>query len=141
MLKVFQQAHNSKEFLDLIPSSLEVLSDYGRQVIRGEVDVNDLIFTTRVSRDVTEYKVNTLVKSALMQLQSLGINVDPGQNIRYIVRNENSRNYKERVKIAELLKGDETVDVDFYLRQLAKCGESLLVPFGYRIEKLSLIHI
>jgi hypothetical protein len=34
------------------------------------------------------------------------------------------------------MQGTEDIDVAYYLRQLAKCGESLLIPFGYIIEKL-----
>jgi DNA polymerase elongation subunit (family B) len=34
------------------------------------------------------------------------------------------------------MQGTEDIDVAYYLRQLAKCAESLLVPFGYTKEKL-----
>jgi len=34
------------------------------------------------------------------------------------------------------LKNCKDIDVDFYLRQVAMYGESILVPFGFRLEKL-----
>ena len=120
----------------MIPSAINVMQAYAKEIIRGKVDVDTLVFKTRISKDISEYKVNNLVKSALLQLRDIGIIVEPGQSVRYIILNENSRNYKERVCIAELITGDEKVDVDFYLRQIAKCGESMLVPFDYTIEKL-----
>jgi len=40
------------------------------------------------------------------------------------------------VCLAEKIQGTENIDVSYYLRQLAKCAESLLTPFGYTIEKL-----
>jgi DNA polymerase I len=91
---------------------------------------------TSVSKDIASYRVNTLAKSALLQLQDLGVQVEPGQSVRYLVTDECSRNYKRRVCLAEKMQGTEDVDVRYYLRQLAKCAESLLVPFGFTKEKL-----
>jgi len=136
MLKIFSQANNEKDFLCLIPDALDVMLDYGKQIIRGGVDPRVLVFTTRISKSVTLYKVNTLVKSALLQLRDIGINIEPGQSIHYVVTDEHSRDYKERVRATELLTDSVEVDVGFYLRQVAKCGESILIPFGYTIEKL-----
>ena len=136
VLKVFSQANNSKEFLERIPHAIQVLHEYGKKIINGNVDKNTLIFTTRVSRDVSEYKVNNLVKSALLQLRDLDIHVEPGQSVKYLVTNEHVSDYKKRVCIAELIDNNREIDVDFYLRHIAKCGESILVPFGYTIEKL-----
>jgi DNA polymerase elongation subunit (family B) len=136
MLKVFSQADNAKEFLGLIPDALDVMLNYGKQIIRGSVDPRVLVFTTRISKSVTQYKVNNLVKSALLQLRDIDINVEPGQSIHYVVTSERSREYKERVCVAELLTDSVEVDVGFYLRQIAKCGESILIPFGYTLEKL-----
>ena len=136
MLMALSKADNARMFHELIPSAIDAMKNYAKDIIRSKVDVNNLIFKTRISKGISEYKVNNLVKSALLQLRDIGINVEPGQSVRYIVLDEHSRNYKERVCIAELIKGDENVDVDYYLRQIAKCGESMLVPFGYTIEKL-----
>jgi DNA polymerase I len=94
------------------------------------------VFTTTVSKDLVNYKVNTLPKSALLQLQNLGVQVEPGQSVHYIVTDEYSKNYKRRVCLAEKMQGTEDIDGGYYLRQLAKCAESLLNPFGYTIEKL-----
>ena len=136
MLKVFSQADNAKEFQELIPDTLDVMLDYGKQIIRGSIDPHGLVFTTRISKSVTQYKVNNLVKSALLQLRDIGINIEPGQSIHYVVTDERSRDYKERVCVTELLTDSVEVDVDFYLRQVAKSGESILIPFGYTLEKL-----
>ena len=136
MLKIFSQADSAKKFLELIPNTINVLLNYGIQVINNTLDNDAFVFTTRISRKISDYKVNNLVKSALLQLRDKDINIELGQSARYIVTNELSRNYKERVRIAELMTGEEKIDVDFYLRHIAKCGESILVPFGYTLEKI-----
>jgi DNA polymerase elongation subunit (family B) len=136
ILEVFSDANNSKEFKEKIPGAINVLQEYAKKIIRGELDLSTLVFKNRISKDISEYKVNNLVKSALLQMRDLGITLEPGQSIRYIVKDEHSRNYKNRVCIVELISGKEKIDVDFYLRHIAKCGESMLVPFGYKIDKL-----
>jgi DNA polymerase elongation subunit (family B) len=136
MLSVFSKAENSKEFLEMIPEAVETLCSYGERIVSGDVDHRDLVFTTYVSRDIGEYKVNNLVKSALLQLQDIDVRVEPGQCIRYIVTDERSRDYRRRVCVTELLTGMEKIDAGFYLRQVAQCGESLLIPFGYTFEKI-----
>ena len=98
------------------------------------MDNDLLIFTARVAKEITEYKVNTLVKAALLQLRDLGIHVQPGQTVRYLVCNEHARSYKDRVCIVETMNGRQSYDVSYYLRQIAKAAESILSPFGYTLE-------
>jgi DNA polymerase elongation subunit (family B) len=136
MLTVFKQARTAEEFRALILKSVEVLKRSATALRDGGVDHKDLVFTTTVSKDIVNYKVNALPKSALLQLQDLGVQVEPGQSVHYIVTDEYSQNYKKRVCLAEKMQGTEDIDVSYYLRQLAKCAESLLIPFDYRREKL-----
>jgi DNA polymerase I len=136
MLNVFKQARTAEEFRALIPTSLEALRRSAAALRDSAVRHNDLVCTTTISKDIAAYKVHTLPKSALLQLQDLGVQVQPGQSVRYIVTDESSRNYKKRVCLAEKIQGTENIDVSYYLRQLAKCAESLLIPFGYTREKL-----
>jgi DNA polymerase elongation subunit (family B) len=105
-------------------------------LLDNAVHHDDLMITTAVSRDIHRYRVHTLAKAALLQLRDLGVTVEPGQSVRYLVMDEHCRDYRRRVCIAETAPGTETVDTGYYLRQLARCAESLLIPFGYTIEKL-----
>jgi len=136
MLDVFKQARTKMKFHELIPDSIEVLRGCAAALRDGAVNHKDLVCTTTISRDVVTYKVNTLPKAALLQLQDLGVPIRPGQSVRYMVIDESSRNYKKRVCLAEMMQGTEDIDRGYYLRQLAKCAESLLIPFGYTKEKL-----
>jgi DNA polymerase elongation subunit (family B) len=136
MLTVFKHASTAEEFRALIPASVKVLGKSAAVLRDGTASHNDLVVTATVSRDIVKYKVNTLPKSALLQLRDLGVQVEPGQSVRYIVIDEESRNYKRQVCLAEKTQGNEDIDVRYYLRQLAKCAESLLIPFGYTRKKL-----
>lgn len=136
MLEILKKAGNKEEFEERIPECIETLVNYAAKVIHNEIQPSKLLLKNRVSKDITSYKVNNLVKSCLMQLRDNDVNIEPGQYVKYIVTNEKSKQYKERVKISELIENEENIDVQYYLRQLAKCGESILIPFGYNIKKL-----
>jgi DNA polymerase elongation subunit (family B) len=136
MLNALIKAENKEEFKARISTSIEILVDYAIKIIKNEIKPSKLILKNRVSKNITGYKINNLVKSCLMQLRDIGNIVEPGQYVRYIVTDEKSKNYKERVKIPEFIEKNEEVDIKYYLRQLARCGESILIPFGYNIEKL-----
>ena len=136
IFRVFSKAINSETFMRLIPEAIEVIKQYGKKIIKGEFKQKDLIFTTNISRDITEYKVENFTKAALFQLKKAGVSIEPGQSVRYVVCNEKTKNPMKRVCISEYLDENEKIDVDFYLRQIAKCAESILTPFDYTIEKL-----
>jgi DNA polymerase elongation subunit (family B) len=137
MLAVFNHARSAEEFRALIPNALDELRRFATVLRDGSVDHHDLLCKTTISKDLASYRVSTLAKAALLQLQDQGIHVEPGQSVRYLVTDERSRNHQRRVCIAETMHGTEPVDTGYYLRQLAKCAESLLTPFGYTIERLS----
>ena len=136
MLTIFKEANTAEEFRALLPASVEILRQLAATLREDSINHNDLVFTTTISKDIATYKVNTLPKSALLQLQDLGVQVQPGQSVRYLVTDETSQNYKRRICLAEKMRETGDIDVGYYLRQLAKCAESLLVPFGYTKEKI-----
>ncbi len=134
MLTTLAQAHTTTEFYEQIPHALKIPLTFYQHLLEGTVPLQDLLFTIQISRDITDYKANTLTKAALIQLRDAGIHFEPGQTVRYLVTDEHASDPRNRVKIAEFLTETTTPDRDFYRRHLAKCAESLLTPFGYTKE-------
>ena len=139
VLSVLQQARTAEEFEACLPQAVDALLTSGKPVVDGTVNVRSLVFHTKASRDISEYHVQTFVKAALLQLRDHDIIVKPGQSVQYLVTDEQSLDYRRRVRVAEALTGSEQVDVGYYLRQIAKCGESILLPFGYSKEHLEVL--
>ncbi len=139
ILTVFKPAQNAAEFYGLIPEAITVLKTYIQRFSQGNIACDDCVFTTRVSRDVTKYKVNTFTKSAVLQLRDIGRRIEPGQSVQYVVTHASSKKYKLRVCISEKLDDTIRVDHDFYRRQMLRCAESLLTPFGYTFKTLEKI--
>jgi len=136
IIKNFSRAENKEEFLKLIPEAIEISKRYAEKILNGKIPKEDLIIKSCASRDISQYKVNTFLKSALIQLRKEGIDLEPGQHVRYLVCDEKEKNPFSRVCIAENINKSEKIDTDFYIRQIAQYTESILVPFGFTIERI-----
>jgi len=136
MLEVLCKADNSLEFKALIPEALNVLRRYHTLLRSMKADVNDLIITKRISRELGEYSVFNDQVAAMQQLKKQGVAVAPGQKVRFIVCDSRTRDHTRRVKVAPLIDGNEFYDVAKYVDLLIRGGESLLSPFGYSEEVL-----
>lgn len=134
MLAMFQNVQTRKEFYQCIPDTFEVFRSAAKTLTRCSYDPLDLVLTTRVSKDISDYKVDNVVRAALQQVHDAGVTVHPGQMVRYVVTDEKSKRSLERVCLAEMVNEDTIVDVGFYLRYLCRCVETLLSPFGYTME-------
>ena len=137
ILDFFSKADNKNEFMERIEGAVEILKNYGEKIKNGECNINDLVFKTRVSKEVNEYQQFNNQVAGLMQLRDEGIEVHPGNSLRYVITDHTSKNWETRVKVAELIDGSEEYDKVFYLKYLAKSGENLLSPFGYSEERLA----
>jgi len=90
----------------------------------------ELLVTHRLSQPTEEYVVFTESVAAIRQLVDLGASRDPGESVRFLVRDRRARSWRDRVTVAEALEGDEPYDVGAYLDGLARSAETLLAPFG-----------
>ena len=71
----------------------------------------------------------------MIQLRKAGVEPVPGQSVRYVVGDEKSKNLYKRVCIAEHLEDNDKIDTNFYLRLISQYAESMLIPFGFNLEK------
>jgi DNA polymerase I len=94
------------------------------------------VFSTRVTRQLGEYRVFNDRVAALKQLIAEGVEVHPGETVRYVVLNHDSRDPDKRVRVLELMDGSEQYDKQEYLKHLLRTADSILRPFGYKEDKL-----
>ena len=131
MLDVLKEAKNREEFIALVSEAVKVLVGFAVELLSGGVDPWDLVFHKRTSRDLEEYSVFNEQVAALRQLQEHGVKKNAGQGVDYVILNRSSKIPSGKVRIRELMRGDEKYDRKVYYRYLLRCGESLLMPLGY----------
>jgi DNA polymerase elongation subunit (family B) len=136
MLKVMAKADNTTGFMKRIPECIAVLKEYHDMIKNGNCELSDLIITKRISKTLEDYSQFNDQVAALKQLRSLGFEVHPGQKIRFIICNSGTKECMKRVKVAELIEGNERYDAGKYIELLLRAGECMLAPFGYDEENL-----
>ncbi len=130
MLKELAKAHTKREFFGQIPDALAVVNHYVCAVLKGDVNVGDLAISVGISRHLDDYKVNNLSVAALKTLKREGIELYPGQMVRYIIRNWRARRVTDRISIPELME-DTVYDREKYAELLMRAAHHMLSPFGW----------
>jgi DNA polymerase elongation subunit (family B) len=137
MLDVFAKAGTIKEFKENVPEALEVLRKWVGRVRREDVDIEDLILTLRVSRSLDEYSVFNDQVAALTQLKEENVETHPGEMVRFVLLDSESKTADKRLRIADLLEGEEAYDKTKYVELLCRMGETLLQPLGLNRERIA----
>jgi len=95
---------------------------------RGDVAVDRLVERNRVSKPLDRYTQYTQNVAALERAHDQGLAVHPGQDIEYVVVND-QRSSRERVALSH--EDVETYDPSYYETQLIRAVESVLSPLGW----------
>ena len=131
MLDVLVEADGPGEFRDLVPEALRALRRRADQLRSGDVDPEELLFTTSPSKELDEYQQLNVSAAALHQLRAEGVEGQPGRSVQYLVVDASSGDWRRKVLVRERLDLFEGYDLAHYLKVLARTGESLLSPLGY----------
>lgn len=139
VLKILANAYNIEEFYGCLGEVFRVLRRYVSDLQEAKVDSWDRVFTVGVTKHLSDYRVNNFSYAALRQFEQEGVKLLPGQSICYIVTDQQSRRFSEKVKITEAFEDGDSYDARFYIEHMIKATESLLLPFGYTINRLRAI--
>jgi len=137
LLSHFSRASDAQQFIELVPSALDVVDRYVETLRSQTVPLNKLLVTRSITQKLDEYRQFNDGVAALMQLDEEGFEVNPGEAIRYLICDCRSKDPKRRVKIDSFITGDEGYDVDAYVDLLLRGVEGMLLPFGYDKERLA----
>ncbi|MFQ5815491.1 MAG: DNA polymerase domain-containing protein [Candidatus Hydrothermarchaeaceae archaeon] len=130
------KARNIEEFHATLPKAFKVMRRYVEELRDRNISPEDLVYRVSVSKGLDDYRVKNFSSIALKQLRREGIELSPGQSVRYVVTDHGARRHGERVKLAEACEDGDGYDAEFYTKQILRATESLLLPFGYTVERL-----
>jgi len=136
MIEVLTGTKNVKEFKLKIPEILDLLLEYSLKLKQGQAKQEDLAIGKRISQEPNAYKVDSLTALAAQQLEDVGIEIHPGEKVRYVIKDAESKDKAERVKPFPLVGPDDTYDVKKYLEMLVKATEEILIHVGYDAKRL-----
>ncbi len=106
----------------------EVLRQWLGRLRRGDVAATDLVVRQRVSKRPAAYTHRTRAVAAMRRADELGLDVRPGQDVRYVVVDDDAR-LRNRVRLH--FEDPPSYDADFYADRLLRAAESVLSPLGW----------
>jgi DNA polymerase elongation subunit (family B) len=130
VLDLLSKARDAASVRASLPRVLARADLFVERIRAGTWPREELLVTHRLSQPTEEYVVFTDSVAALRQLAELGAQRDPGESVRFLVRDRAARSYRDRVTVAEAIADDAPYDAGAYVEGLARIGETLLAPLG-----------
>jgi DNA polymerase elongation subunit (family B) len=137
MLQVFGRAQCVGELERLIPEALSVARSHLDRLRKGEADPRELVIRRHITRDPEEYTTRTVTAEASQALSEAGIVLAPGEMVEYVVVDASGKRKPEKAKALALYALEDGYDIEHYTELALKAVETLLLPFGYDLAKLS----
>jgi len=136
VLELLRGAPDAAGVVARVPQALARADLFAGRLADGAWPVDELLLAHRVGQAPEAFVTFTDSVAALRQLADAGAPHGAGETVRFAILDRQSRSWRERVRVAELLRGDERYDVGAYLELLAREAETLLAPFGVRRDEL-----
>lgn len=136
MLQKFSEAKSLLELDDLLPQVLEIVVSNVSVLRSGKVNPMELVIKKHISQEADEYANNSISAVVTKMLQSSGINLAPGESIEFIIIDQSGKSTPEKAKPLSLYAFEDGYDIEKYTELALKTAETMLLPFGYDIEKL-----
>ena len=136
MLENLAEAKNRDDYRAKIPKILDLLLEYSLMLKDGQAKSEDLAIGKRISQKPSAYKVDSLTALAAQELEDVGIPVHPGEKVRYVIKDAESKDKAARVRPFPLVGPDDTYDAKKYLDLLVKATEEILIHVGYDKKRL-----
>lgn len=84
ILALLAEARNASEFRARVPQVVSYAQDKLRRLRQAQVPLSQLAVTHRLSRQLSEYRVRTAAARAAYQLSQAGVELSPGETIRFV---------------------------------------------------------
>lgn len=136
MIEALAKADNSREFVAMIPEALNIVKEYRRQLLSGEIEIWDMVITKHLSKHPKDYKQKVSQLIAAQQLMKEGVEIDAGKNVRFIFTSADNKRYERRVKAEEFIEKDTNPDVRKYLLLLYEAAANVLRPSGFSAQSV-----
>ena len=136
MLKLMGDAEGVSAIEAMVPSLLAKAGEFIDPLLRGQADPMELVIHCHLLREPEEYTTNTVNASAAKALAEAGVHLAAGEMVDYVVVDATGKRRPEKARPLALYALEDGYDIDFYTKLALKAVETLMLPFGYSIERL-----
>ncbi len=99
MINALATANNTDELRKNIPFALDVVKRYRQKLLDGEVPIEDLIITKRMSRKPERYRQHVSQVIAAEQLIKEGAEVHAGNSVKFLFTHSKDKRHERELKL------------------------------------------
>ncbi|MCZ6775268.1 MAG: hypothetical protein O7D34_02285 [Ignavibacteria bacterium] len=136
MLQILGEAKNVAEVEALVPAALAKAKEYVALLRSGKADPLELVVRRHISQEADQYANRSASAEVTKALEEAGIHLAAGEMIEYIILDSTGKKKPQKAKPLALYSLEDGYDIEKYTEMTLKAVETLLLPFGYNVEKL-----
>ncbi len=136
MLEVFQHATSVAEVEACVPAALAVVGEFIALLTSGKADPLELVIRQHISQEPDAYSTNSANAAVAKALEEAGIALRPGEMVEYIIVDASGKKKPAKAVALPLYSSEDGYDIQKYTELALKAAATLLLPFGYDVEKL-----
>jgi DNA polymerase-2 len=140
MLEKISAAESVAEVAALVPEVLEVANEFITRLQSGTVNPMELVIRRNISQEASEYSNNSVNAVVTRLIEESGVHLAAGERIEYILIDQSGKRKPEKAKPLSLYAFEDGYDIEKYTELALKAVETLLLPFGWDVEKLKEIY-
>jgi DNA polymerase elongation subunit (family B) len=137
MLEAFQHATGVAEVEASVPAALAIAREFLALLASGKADPLELVIRQHISQEPDEYTTNSANAAAAKALDEAGITLRPGEMLEYIIVDAKGKRKPAKAVPLALYSFEDGYDIEKYTELALKAIATLLLPFGYSIQRLS----
>jgi DNA polymerase-2 len=131
------EASTLAEIAARLPELMQIVTRELDRLRAGHVPLHMLTIACSISKLPGEYKVNSLNAAVARQLEAHGVELHPGERIRYIVLDHEAELDTDRVVPWSLIgEGQDGYDVAHYEELFLRACEQVFTPLGITAQML-----
>jgi DNA polymerase-2 len=139
MLQILGEAKNVAEVEALVPAALAKAKEYIDILRSGKADPLELVVRRHISKEADEYANRSASAEVTKALEEAGIHLAAGEMIEYIILDSTGKKKPQKAKPLALYSLEDGYDIKKYTEMTLKAVETLLLPWGWDVEKLEQI--
>jgi len=128
VLAILAEAHDYDSYRKKLIEARETLRGYEERLESGDVAIEDLVVSKRLTRAPRDYQKANLTAVVAQQLYSGGVKLRPGQTVQYVITDTNASVPNDRVKAFALWNGWYGYDREKYKAMLREAFEPFTKP-------------
>jgi DNA polymerase-2 len=136
MLDHMATARNVKEVEAMVPELLDIARRHIAILQSGKANPMELVLRRHITKEAEEYSNNSVSAVVSKMVETMGVHLSAGEMIEFIILDQSGKKKPEKAKPLALYAFEDGYDIEQYTEFALKAVETLMLPFGYGVERL-----